>query len=888
MSHRNTYIPVNVTRQQGLGNYSQQRKHFQDISNHDNNCCRDVKIDLGLSLEENGFFQRLKQMYQMLKHSPPVVSKLENFLNTSTNPYILFLKLLFNCPDFYSIKSKSLPMFLIEEFRRFVHKYRSNISSLLTPELKVDAFKIVVKQNTLSVIKLTVEVFEMAVDREAFLSSIRCLISKKQYKEACQYSALLGLQNEFSIDDFLVPLVVQDKLRNVDDFLHSSPKHQTELVQFLDSVLSNASVRDTMGEYIENRGIPEVKYDKIHVKPWKRLVTRMVKMFKLSSDLTPNLNEKRNEGALKFLLHKRFIDNSFGDESWKEMAQEAVTDNANLQRELVIGVAQYGEVGEALRWAHFYNVDKKEWPYSVQMFEENKLSDALTPPLSNEHWDEPAGTKTTDYHSYPLSLDTINLVDTPIAFEILLSSGLEDVEVVGIDCEWKPSFGGQPSELALMQIATHRGVFIIDIVVLGPAAPPLWQELGKHLFNNSDILKLGFGLSSDIHMIRQALPNLNFDTKQLGFLDLCSLWKHMEKYPKLRLPFEVKKGGPSLSGLVQQCLGKSLDKSEQFSNWEKRPLRESQVYYAALDSYCLLEIYDVLKTCFEEADCPFEDICYSLIQHDGSLKKKPKKNPHRRKPEEPILQPPSPHLFPVQAHEVKFVCDTMLQGLGKNLRSCGIDTAILESQQEHKDCVKYAMDERRYILTRKGTFKMLNGYVPAGHCLNVVSEHKDEQLQEVLNYYKITVTKEHVFSRCMICNSNNFAKIQKNTMLTLYDKTAAPKYGPPNSEDEDEDYTGVSCDEGYDNDDCFGYSQASSHLTPKVSCSNNKKWELDCKIDVNLRLTRLGARIQFDSLPLSVINNYEFFYVCEECGKVYYDGSHLERVLRGRLQGIVQ
>lgn len=49
----------------------------------------------------------------------------------------------------------------------------------------------------------------------------------------------------------------------------------------------------------------------------------------------------------------------------------------------------------------------------------------------------------------------------------------------------------------------------------------------------------------------------------------------------------------------------------------------------------------------------------------------------------------------------------MLQGLGKNLRRCGIDTAVLENNCDHKDCVKYAMDDNRYIVTKKGTFKMV-------------------------------------------------------------------------------------------------------------------------------------------------------------------------------------
>lgn len=37
-----------------------------------------------------------------------------------------------------------------------------------------------------------------------------------------------------------------------------------------------------------------------------------------------------------------------------------------------------------------------------------------------------------------------------------------------------------------------------------------------------------------------------------------------------------------LSLLVQHVLGKPLDKREQLSNWERRPLREEQILYAGL------------------------------------------------------------------------------------------------------------------------------------------------------------------------------------------------------------------------------------------------------------------------------------------------------------------
>lgn len=80
---------------------------------------------------------------------------------------------------------------------------------------------------------------------------------------------------------------------------------------------------------------------------------------------------------------------------------------------------------------------------------------------------------------------------------------------------------------------------------------------------------------------------------------------------------------------MQQCCGNQLDKSDQFSNWENRPLRDSQLQYAALDAYCLIEVYDVLKECCEAKGYSFQDSCYHLMS-SRKPKKKTKKHPAKQ------------------------------------------------------------------------------------------------------------------------------------------------------------------------------------------------------------------------------------------------------------------
>lgn len=64
------------------------------------------------------------------------------------------------------------------------------------------------------------------------------MIRKKKYKEAAQYAVILKLQESFSDPESLIlPLILQNKLTVVEEFLTDCPRLQEALVLYLDNLI---------------------------------------------------------------------------------------------------------------------------------------------------------------------------------------------------------------------------------------------------------------------------------------------------------------------------------------------------------------------------------------------------------------------------------------------------------------------------------------------------------------------------------------------------------------------------------------------------------------------------------------------------------------------------
>ena len=145
--------------------------------------------------------------------------------------------------------------------------------------------------------------------------------------------------------------------------------------------------------------------------------------------------------------------------------------------------------------------------------------------------------------------------------------------VLGFDTEAKPTFakGEVSTGPHLIQLATEERVFLF------PVRPNMEYSGLQQILESRHILKVGFGLGSDLAQLRARLA-----IEAQGILDLSRA-----------LPGEKPKQTMGAKTAVARYLGRRMQKSKHIttSNWAHPRLTERQMLYAANDAQAALRVY---------------------------------------------------------------------------------------------------------------------------------------------------------------------------------------------------------------------------------------------------------------------------------------------------------
>jgi 3'-5' exonuclease len=573
------------------------------------------------------------------KKSPVLSNFIQKFYISSPNPFIYGLKFFANANDHPNPKNNSFAYTILDELLQYKRSMHQSPQMFLDDNIKMVSFNFLKKSGQITAFKLVVEIFELIKSKHLFVPEIHELIATNSYKEAGQIACDLHLYTEFTMEDFLIPLILEDKLGIFEDYLDKALHLRAPTIQLLDSfLLRDSSVRQICDNFIAKYKLNDVKYEKLHKKPVSKLISRLLKKYQLSESIAPNMKKHKEFGSLHFILRKNYIEKSLNQDSFEEMVKDTIgIANKELQSELVHSCMGYGSAEDALQWAKFYDVqdipplirDMMNGVKDVQKvssgWEDHELENGKTSPKRTPEIVE-------EIHKLPIDQSRIVLVNSIARYRNMITD-LRRAKVIAFDTEWKPTILSC-NDVSLIQLAKRDMVYLVDVISLIQEKLPDedWGMLGRGIFNNEEILKLGFAHSTDILMLMKFQP-LGIQSSQQSshsYLDLQSLWQRVANFPDFRFPFHEDLPSHSLSNLVKLCFGKKLDKSNQFSNWQQRPMRKEQILYAALDAYCLFEIYDVIGNVILEMGINFDELIDNILIENkkqiASMTKKESRN----------------------------------------------------------------------------------------------------------------------------------------------------------------------------------------------------------------------------------------------------------------------
>ncbi|NXL36257.1 MUT7 Exonuclease, partial [Glaucidium brasilianum] len=596
-------------------------------------------------------------------------------------------------------------------------------------------------------------------DRNYLLGHVSHLYHKGDYKEAAILSIKLKLQPDQDVEKMCTPLLLQDKTNLVEDYVGEYPELQSKLLHILDTWCEPGfNIRDITSQY---QGLSRYKPDKFNRKMLSKLVFRLLDRFNVDPALCPNVINQRHLRTLNYLFYKRFVEKTMTQENWTDHVQSTVGENRWLQGHLIQLLIRYCDLNTAARWAQRCNLPKEVLPYGVaDELQKLQIQERVEDASKADNYEE---SKKKDYYQLPIPRANIHFLQTWEETLQCWEKVLQPGQVVGIDMEWRPSFGmvGKP-RVSLLQMALKDEVFLLDLPrLLEQAEAEGEKEKLPHfiqmLYSDAAITKLGYGMSGDLSSLGATWSALTDMNKQAqSVVDLLTVDKQVdvlspEQHCEDREFRQPEKG---LSLLVQHVLGKPLDKTEQLSNWEKRPLREEQILYAASDAYCLLEIYE--KLCKDPVSFGLSSDLTGSLVGKASIKPRAKKQLNKQEVLSPFGQQckgskkePSCPPAPISPKEFSVVCDNMLQGLGRYLRCLGVDVQMLENDDDHRRAAEIARQEGRVILTSGLPYQTLQSQVAEGRCFSVnCSEKAKEQALQVLKHFNVQVSLADIFSRC--------------------------------------------------------------------------------------------------------------------------------------------
>ena len=448
------------------------------------------------------------------------------------------------------------------------------------------------------------------------------LITSSQYKEASVAITRFNLQAFFSVQEILPPLIGTDQINLIQSYIGSDHDLQIQFIMLLDKLCSPQTDYLRLHSYYQSSGFAttNISNSKLSEHQIKRLAGRLINTYELDASLFVHFTTAKVSSFTSSLLHQYYVmkggDKQIHEKNWIGLLTASVAQREELQINLVEELVRFREHAMAAYFVNHFKLSLKV-PKSISTL----LSNTRQYNPSKNH-NSMRNKDDTRYYPLNLNFESIILIDTPAKLQKCQQYLSNKDTIIGIDAEWlMPLCNFGILRLAVLQLATRDFVFLLDMVALTGAVSQSQQvSFIETLFHSPDTIKLGFAIEGDLKMLARTWPCVSkvLDTL-VSTIDLQKVAVRLKSRDNgLTIPLPTNTHIPetqnaeamssqsltqktSLTNLIEECFGLPMDKSNQIANWEKRPIRDDMKSYAALDAFCLIELYDYFRCNFGDS-----------------------------------------------------------------------------------------------------------------------------------------------------------------------------------------------------------------------------------------------------------------------------------------------
>uniref|UniRef100_A0A1I7WW74 3'-5' exonuclease domain-containing protein n=1 Tax=Heterorhabditis bacteriophora TaxID=37862 RepID=A0A1I7WW74_HETBA len=326
------------------------------------------------------------------------------------------------------------------------------------------------------------------------------MIERQMFKDAMEVVAQYQLHDCYGLEEFVIPCILQDKAPLVHKYLEDRKHLQRQYMRFLDGFvgLSEEEVKKRLKPY-KDKKIMTLQYGRFSGKTIEKMICRLTsndQSLQLD-DVLPRFFRNRAEGNLRYKVQSRFTSNELSDEAYFGYVSDALKRADDKMRKYFITyLVATRNKDDAVRWVLYFNMPDTMIPPDLVSYMQNNpitVNEAAKNLKKYELYNE--DTYIELFPNYP-----IIMVDNWISLSHLIEE-IRNETVIGIDSEWKPQYLATGENIALLQVATSRAVYLIDFCILEEKLTLEQWKIFIKILLCGEATKLGFDLMNDLRAL---------------------------------------------------------------------------------------------------------------------------------------------------------------------------------------------------------------------------------------------------------------------------------------------------------------------------------------------------------------------------------------------------